>query len=292
MKKLFLMSIVLINGLFFGCSIKEVKLPEAHKIDTPSIYSCSTLPLIKKSNNEEYSEQEKEIAKKYFIYALFSSNSYKDKAYFSIPNWKRVKRYTAHTGFSADVYEKTINSKIEEVVIAFRGTNGLFFDSLFANLTFSKNGQYKNSDNLFDKILENKRYTSVKKVVVGHSLGGGLALHVSAKYDNVDAYVFNPSPRLFIDKNDEVKKNKRIIIHEEGEILEKISKVLKNALKKIDYDIYAYDFFDKHLFKSHSIYPLARGLLLLSAVNNDELAIEIQNEIAHCGFKFDENKTE
>jgi pimeloyl-ACP methyl ester carboxylesterase len=58
-----------------------------------------------------------------------------------------------------------------------------------------------------------------KVTVTGHSLGGGLALHMSFKYPNIDAIVFNSSPvtkaGLTIQKG-----NNRITVWESGEFLQ------------------------------------------------------------------------
>lgn len=291
MRKTYFLSIVLAGGLFFGCSIKEVKLPEVHKIEvkSPRAYTCNPTHFV-----EKYSEEQQKVAVDYFLYALFSSNNYDDETYFSVPNWKRVKRYTAQTGFSADVYEKTVDSKIEEVVIAFKGTSfSSWRDWFFANFSITDGGQFENARNLYKIISNDKRYTSVNKVLTGHSLGGGLALHVSAHLStedgNVSTYVFDASPRVFVPKKTEITNNKRVIIREKGEILEYVSRVWKS--KKLSNEKYTYDFFTNGKLGDHKMYALARGLLLMATVNNDKLAIKIQNAVAHCEFKFDENET-
>jgi pimeloyl-ACP methyl ester carboxylesterase len=69
---------------------------------------------------------------------------------------------------------------------------------------------------LFDEIRESNG-ADTKIIVTGHSLGGGIALEVSLKRENVDAYVFNTSPRFSADGYN--IDNKRVSVVEHGEIL-------------------------------------------------------------------------
>ena len=191
-------------------------------------------------------------------YAIMSNNAYKidEKSQVQIPGWKRIKRFEdmSDTGFSADLYESTISPK--RVVIAFRGTDEL--KDFKTNLSLGERRQYDRAERLYKRIK--KEYgNDVKIDVTGHSLGGGLAMHISLLYKNVDSYVFNSSPRVFDGGKYDKNGNRFISISESGEILSLIRKVFR-TIKKIDPKIYRYNFLAGHSIAEHSIMKLARCL--------------------------------
>jgi hypothetical protein len=101
-------------------------------------------------------------------------------------------------------------------------------------------------------------------VVVGHSLGGGLALSVSV-WNGVDTYTFDASPRIFDGLGDHQKPAERVLIFQKGDILEKF----RQALPKLSEVVPArniYEFaFDFHGLSNHRGDCLAYGLLKLGA---------------------------
>jgi hypothetical protein len=58
-------------------------------------------------------------------------------------------------------------------------------------------------------------------VLTGHSLGGGLALSASL-WLGVNAYAFNPSPRVFDGWKDAKQPATRIVVYQDKEVLSKI----------------------------------------------------------------------
>jgi predicted esterase YcpF (UPF0227 family) len=196
-----------------------------------------------------------------YPYAIMSANAYDHKLQISIPGWKRIKRIKSNHGFSADIY----NSDDEKsVVIAFRGTDDKK-DWPYANLKLSPGGQYSDADDLFSMIL--KENSGKKIITTGHSLGGGLAIHISLANEGVEAFVFNPSPRIFAGKNYGKYDNRIVLAYESGEILESLRKLF-TTLKKIKIEEYRYNFLGGNIAGEHSSEPFAR--CMYASINTQE----------------------
>ncbi len=204
---------------------------------------------------EDLTELDK-IAKQNYIYALMSANAYDKGFQVEIPKWKRVKRYVIQEhGFSADVY---ISDDNKNVVIAYRGTDDLK-DWIFGNADTDVHGQYADADNIFSTVYN--EYAKANIMVVGHSLGGGLALHVSITHKDVDAVVFNTSPRVFVAKEVQRYKNKVVLIYETGEILTVVREIF-TTLDKIDYEKYKYNYLGGNVVSEHNMADFATCMYL------------------------------
>lgn len=253
--------------------IKKIKGRRSHPSHSEFKFANKNLEAYKGSGNVQPPLDE--VAKKNFIYALMSSNAYENPYYFHLSKygWSRLNRYKADNGFSADVY---MNKEKKTIVIAFRGTEFSYKDWYYANFSIFGKNQYYTALKLMKK-MKNK-YKGYRFVSVGHSLGGGLALHTSVHKVGVEAITFNPSPRIFAPKK-HVKINKKTIISEDGEILEYLRKVFTSLKKigKIDY--YEYDFLEGNGVKEHSMYLLARGMLKVAAISGNKDAISIMDDI-------------
>ncbi len=222
------------------------------------------------SNSSAY----KSIAQEVYQYAQMSSNTYEDNdEYFSFPkNIKLVESVDKGWGFQANIYEVYSGKEISEVVISYRGTEGLT-DWIYGNLLST---QYKLADELFKEVKG--KYKDTKIVATGHSLGGGLALHTSVVEDGVEAFVFNPSYRIH--RNGSEKENRRVVIAETGEILK-----LQRAIWKNPKNMYYGDFYCTKT-SNHSMFLLARCTTHVAAIENNRAQISLEsNQTSQCNSK-------
>jgi hypothetical protein len=157
-------------------------------------------------------------------WAMMASNSYGDRFNFDLSDlgWKKVgldgkpcnrSSYKGRiTGLAYDIYVHDQG----DVAMAFRGTNSKW-DWFIANFAFPFSIHYWSA---FKHLrIVKAQYGERLKTVTGHSLGGGIALGISARY-GVDAVVFDPSPRIFDGLGDHHKLAKRWAIFQEGDPLQ------------------------------------------------------------------------
>jgi hypothetical protein len=197
----------------------------------------------------------KNMAVEAHLYAIMSFNAYDDRPQLVIPSWKRIERFETWKGFGADVY---LSNNQNDMVIAFRGTDGFtgFNDWIWGNLNFKFwEGQYADADDAFKKIqLIATKYNVANNHIIttGHSLGGGLAMHIALLNNGIDSYVFNPSPRVFAKGKYDKYTNRIVVISESGEVLAAARKVF-STLPKIRHEEYRYNYLGGNFFKEHGM---------------------------------------
>ena len=185
--------VLLICSFFlFGCASYKIKLTDC---DHPSGW-CKEI---------------RDISAQSWKYAQLSKNVYNDEFQFDVSSYfETIKEYPNE---SIDFYAVLFKDKSNgEFVLAFRGTDS-FKDFKTGNNPF-KQSQNNYAMKIFDEIKT--KYGAKSHTVVGHSLGGGIAIHISLNREHVTAYSFNGSP-VFRNKNN--VKNNRFSIVEHGEIL-------------------------------------------------------------------------
>jgi putative lipase involved disintegration of autophagic bodies len=219
------------------------------------------------------------IAGKYALYAMMSSNSYhnQDRVYFPLEkiDWQLVTASgektsspTAEhplTGLAYDIYQN-VNSN--DIVFAFRGTDSKWDYPMSSLAIYSV--AYKQAVKAVREYRE--KHPEKKIVVTGHSLGGGLALSVSVRL-GIDAITFDPSPRIFDGLGDKHQPAARILIYQEGEVLNKLRRIWKKISEVIrEGDVYKtkYDFDGK---SNHRGDLLAKGLLEQGKTSNPTLQV-------------------
>ena len=160
---------------------------------TPALHAALLAPL------GHYSEAQERAAAGGAIYGLMAHNAYTEKRrdHFALPpGWEHEwaeseKPCWGRDGLQYNVIEHRAHGRVDEVVVAFRGSDSKR-DWLLGNIG---GAQIKLVQRVvFPAVLA--RYPGVKITTAGHSLGGGLALHCALLHPGVNAYVFNTSPHV------------------------------------------------------------------------------------------------
>ena len=176
------------------------------------------VPLTGIGHPSGWSDQIRERAVEAYSYAQMSLNAYCDTEdrYDLGPDLINVRNAdNDEAGFAYSIFERRSNGRLDEVIIAFRGTElGDTRDMYQGNAAGRQNPR---GLALYDEIAARPEYASVPITVTGHSLGGGIATHVSLQRDGADAYIFNSSPRFW--RRGPIAENDRLSIVEQGELL-------------------------------------------------------------------------
>lgn len=214
-----------------------------------------------------------EEAAKYAIYAMAASNSYRTRKRFHLEKigWEEI-MFKKHffLGLAYLVYQHT---ETKEIIWAFRGSNSIK-DYLTGNLAiFPWFNQYKKARKVVRKFVLKNQPKNI--TVCGHSLGGGLALCISVR-QGIPAIGINSSPRIFDGLGDNHKSAERILIYEDGEILEKLRKIhpkAKKAVPKENTYVTTYDFQGSQ----HNGYKLANSMAKHGSQIDSSLSLLVHN---------------
>jgi len=249
---------------------------------------CATTP--QQVGHEEAQQLPKNEMSNYALYAMMTSNAYLDpeRTYFPIEKlgWVRVgldgkptktNSYSPRTfwgnlfsNLQFDIWEHQNSNK---TVISFKGTDEKI-DWVVSNLWIGPSIPYKSAKKHVKEYIEKNPEREV--VVTGHSLGGGLALSNSL-WLGVDAFAFNPSPRVFDGWRNHKEPATRKVIYQEKEVLSKVRSFWPKFIEVInEKDIYQTNF-DYDGVSHHRADYLAEGLLRCST--DDQELVEFATKV-------------
>ena len=217
------------------------------------------------NHSSGWSDQIRELATHSWKYAQLSQNVYEGNFGFKVTDYfHKVMDYeNDEIHFFATLFK---DNKIGEYILVFRGTDS-FTDFKTGNNPFTQT-QNELALNIFDEIK--KEYSIDAITVVGHSLGGGIATHVSLNRENATSYSFNGSP-VFIRKGKTIN-NTRYSIVENGEILKGARALAKEASQLYT----SIDCSKGTPIEQHSMKLLAICLTQIAATENMEADISLK----------------
>lgn len=240
----------------------------------PILASCATTETC--TNPTEGTDS---AARAAFLYAQLASNAYEPHDAFVLPNVvKSAEHYpNDSTGMAYSVYRVSFNAE-DQIVVAFRGTEGLT-DWILGNVLGKQNDRGLDA---FRRI-RSQAAKDVPVVLVGHSLGGAIALHISLREKGVVTYAFNPSTRFTRGPAPQV--NPRTLISEYGEA----NRVLDWLTIDPKSDAYIVSCTYGNAIKNHGMFPLAACLTRIAAANDQIAAWSVsanaqtrEATIRHC----------
>lgn len=172
------------------------------------------IELTGRDHPSRWSDQIRETAVLAYPYAQMARNAYADTPLFQFgPDIELLEdRPNDEIGFAYSVFRRRHAGQPDEIIIAYRGTEDNR-DWWHGNFLGRQN---RRGDAVY-RDWRARTPADVRISVAGHSLGGGIALHVSLRHPNVDTYVFNASPRFW--RGRERVTNRRHSIVEHGEAL-------------------------------------------------------------------------
>lgn len=153
-----------------------------------------------------------------------------------------------------DIWE---SAESKDAVIAFKGTDEKV-DWIDSDLAVGISIAYKSAKKLVENYMESNPDRRV--TVVGHSLGGGIALSMSV-WNGVPAVVFNASPRIYDGLANHDQPADRVVIYQKGDPLEPLRKVHPVFTRKIEARQIYQTSFDYHGENAHRADLIASGLL-------------------------------
>lgn len=235
-------------------------------------------------------DQHRRVAQAAYLYAQMSNNTYGQSGdkydsdgndFVLPPEWAWQHFGNNDLGFAYSIYRKTKNDKLQEVVIAFRGTEGLtnFDDVYHGNLLARQNPLaidiYKNIRSELDK----DSLSNVPIILTGHSLGGALAIHAAINVPGeVPYFVFNSSPRFKKLGEDQGGDNPDVLMHKRHSIVETSEFLYALRFPATEANqIYTPFNCDDNFkpFTSHGIEKLATCLTLVASIDDSNAKVEM-----------------
>ena len=278
---LFIFCVVLLTG----CA--STQPTEARRVDIRPL-ACFWYDGTAEASIAKRFAREVAFAQHVAVYSVAAYNVYDDdsKRYEDIPfpndeTWQVIESKNAiqdGIGFAAQAWTRTVPDGGVELIVAYRGTDSFLKDFFKGNLVFAKHLFGRTQfDAALDYYREIKTRTSslapTRTVLVGHSLGGGLAEYVQRLVPGTEAITFDPSPnqgRLY-SLFDAKQPRDAVRVYERGEVLSYLRYVMSPDLRleasPVGTGVLAiwFDFYANNPISAHSMRDLSASLIKVAA---------------------------
>lgn len=206
-----------------------------------------------------WSDQKRAAATETYSYALLANNAYSEGLVGDLPGFREVGgKDNDSRGFAYKVFERLEGDRAVERIIAFRGTELHDLKDMFwGNLLGAQN---RRGLRVYDEWSGTPE--GIPVTVVGHSLGGAIATHVSLRRGGVNSYIFNASPRFR--RKGPQPRNRRLSVAEQGELLKAV-RIFGREANQLYIPIGCTH--RRGPLTQHRIYPLAACLTQIAAIS-------------------------
>ena len=235
----------------------------------------------------------RDFAVRTWEYAQLSNNTYddKDEMFAVLPDGITLVSNSGNdkSGFAYAIYDRKLDGKLAERIIAFRGTEFSFNDWFAGNIGGTHNQRGLETYQKTRAELDADGHADVPIRVTGHSLGGAIAAQISMTSDGVDSYAFNQSPKF--DIPDVPANSERMAVTERGEGLGTVRELFRNAPQ----DVLVINCRPRGApWSDHSVYRLAQCLTWIAAYADDNAyrstqANAILKPWVECGERSDKH---
>ena len=273
-----------------GCSTIQENVANVDQADLRYLPDWR-LGNIQEKKDPELHRRERDFARFSWSYAIASDVVYEDAEHIPFAEnetWTQLdidQEDLLSTGFYGKSWVRTLPDNTSELVVSFRGTdsavdffrgNFVFVPYIFGTTQFDAAMQFTD-DAISAAKKQHIGYS--KLVLVGHSLGGGLAQYVQPFKENSLAVVFNPSPnkgRIYSLFSSHVSDINAVRLYEDGEALEFVRWLAldfdiepdQSPMEEGERTIWL-DFFTSGAFEGHGIKDFTMALVKLAAEDGD-----------------------
>ncbi|VVT12135.1 hypothetical protein [Erythrobacter sp. EC-HK427] len=242
---------------------------------------CTTVTPIDRGGSDPvagWNADTRALAQRSWLYAQLSSNAYLDYESYTLPGdiVQREPLPSDAVGYDFVVFDRYDGDTLVETIIAYRGTEPNAADWVLGNIVGLQNDRGLTSARQVFVQMQEGGGEGAMLTVTGHSLGGGIAHHVtdhpiSDAGDYVTrSLVFNNAPRFTGFRDDAFD---RTAVTERGDWLASL-RTLGNAPPDVTFSLECQPGFDPR--RDHSIRNLADCLTWIAAFDDPEARLSLR----------------